>query len=116
MGNTNPLDVLRSNIARLIAEGQEPIVEKRWCWWINTTQDPRKTGGYVPSRVDEDEPGHAPMSGDPEQHQAPWIWGQTLVEAEAVAERENAALGITPERARDIVTSSMFPTKRHETS
>lgn len=62
--------------------------------------------GYVPSMVVENEPGHTPMRGDG-PGSSPWYWGMTYEEACKAAEEANAKLGITPEDAIDIVSSSM---------
>lgn len=82
---------------------------KRWCWWVNETQD--ATDGFIPSIVTESEPGHTPMAGNPETHTAPYIWGATIEEARRTVDRANADLGITPDEARKIVTSSMWPSR-----
>lgn len=78
----------------------------KYCFWINETQDPSVHGGYVPSLVVENDPGHYPMIGDPRQHQAPWVWGD-LETAQRLAKEHNESMGINEERAMQIVASSM---------
>tara|TARA_R100000808_G_C2124381_1_gene134893 strand:+ start:824 stop:1063 length:240 start_codon:yes stop_codon:yes gene_type:complete len=76
--------------------------------FITYGQDVEATGGYVPSLVTENEPGHQMMMGNGECA-APWIWGQTHEEAQAIADAYNAKNGISKSDADAIVTSSMFP-------
>jgi hypothetical protein len=78
--------------------------EKRKCFYVPVDQF--DANGYIPSMVTEDEPGHAPMTGNG-SHAAPWYWGKTYEEATAVCAKENARLGISPEDAALIVASSM---------
>jgi hypothetical protein len=61
------------------------------CFWIPA--EPYDERGWVPS-------------GRGEQAQ-PWFWGRTREQALEMAEQENAKLGVTPERAAEIVASSL---------
>ena len=79
----------------------------RQCYYISPSQNPDEYGGYVPSLVVENEPGHSPLVGDPAKHQAPWIWGQTLVEAETICNKLNAKHGLSELDQHKIVASSM---------
>jgi len=79
----------------------------RFCYIIDPTQDVDAHGGYVPSLVREDEPGHSPMTGDPDKLQTPWVWGRDLKVAEACASDMNRRLGLSDEDVAVIVTSSM---------
>jgi len=80
--------------------------EKRWCYYIPPGQNPEQYGGYVPSVVVENEAGHRTLIGKG-VYSSPWVWGETLEEAEEVAKVRNNRLGISEEAAMDIVTSSM---------
>ncbi len=80
---------------------------QRHCFWIDETQDPDVHGGYVPSVVTEGEAGHSPLLGKGTAA-APWIWGATLVAAQAVCEAENTRLGLTPKDVLAIRMSSML--------
>jgi len=91
----------------LFTEEVPMTLNRRWCWYIAPAQDPKEHGGFVPSLVREDEPGHRPMTGDPAKLQTPWIWGNTLTEAQEIARQQNERLGITDDDAADIVASSM---------
>lgn len=81
------------------------MTKPRQCFYIPIEQFDEH--GYIPSLVTEGEPGHAPLTGNG-RHATPWYWGRTYEEAVAVCERENANLGLSPEDALEIVTSSMF--------
>ena len=79
----------------------------RQCFYIPVAQDADRTGGFVPSLVTEDEPGHSPMIGK-DKYSAPWVWGKTLAEAEKTCASYNLTkLGISEKDASDIVLSSM---------
>ena len=81
--------------------------EPRWCYFIPVGQNPEKHGGYVPAFGEEDKPGHAMMTGRG-VGSAPWIWGQTLEEAEQTCNSFNQErLGISPDEASNIVLSTM---------
>ena len=84
------------------------MTEPRWCYYISGTQDEAGgTDGFIPSKVIEDEPGHQLMKGDPDELQAPWVWGPSYDEAVATADMMNERMGITKEDAAIIVSSSM---------
>lgn len=78
---------------------------KRTCFWIDPAQDGSE--GWIPSVVTEGEPGHSPLKGNPEKLRAPWIWGVTLEQAQAVCAVENAKNGVSPDDALEILMSSM---------
>lgn len=82
---------------------------KRWCYWVDEVQDPTIHGGYVPSVVVADEPGHYLLDGDPADHRAAYVWGATAAEAKEIAMAANLERGISEREASDIVMSSMFP-------
>jgi len=78
---------------------------KRRCYYILADQYDKQ--GYIPSLVTEHEPGHAPMTGQGDGA-APWHWGKTLEEAEAVCNDVNLKqFNLTPLEAMEIVASSM---------
>jgi len=79
---------------------------KDFCYYISPIQDPHLYGGYVPSFVERDQPGHSPMTGSM-PGQAPWVWGKTLKEAEQVCKEVNARMGVNEVEAAMIVGSSM---------
>ena len=81
-----------------------------WCYYIPAEQDPKKYGGYVPAMVIADQTGYRPMTGDADQ--APWIWGDTLEEAQNTVEIQNSRIGVNTVEAQRIVASSMFPGAR----
>jgi hypothetical protein len=80
----------------------------RLCYFINPTQDPKEHGGYVPSAVYENESGHFPMLGQGDYAQ-PWLWGETLAGAEAIADKINREdLGLSPRDVDQIISRSML--------
>lgn len=79
---------------------------KKWCFWINPSQNWRVTGGYVPSIVVEGVAGHFPLMGHGTAA-SPWIWGSTLDEAEAIADQKNQERGITTDDQMRIVAASV---------
>lgn len=80
----------------------------RQCLWVDPVQDPSAHGGYVPSLVVEGEPGHAPLLGSG-SFARPWIWGQTLEEANRVCAQVNeSTYGFSEVDAARIVLSSVF--------
>lgn len=85
---------------------QEAMETRRWCYYISPTQDSHETGGFVPSVVVEDFPGHYPAMGKGECA-APWVWGDTLKKAEATCRNENERKGISNRAFFEITTSSM---------
>jgi hypothetical protein len=79
--------------------------EPRTCFYISP--DSYVDGkGFVPSVVTENEPGHAPLTGNGDFAQ-PYYWGDTYDKAKATAEAENTKLGLTPDDVTTIVLSSM---------
>lgn len=76
----------------------------RWAYWINPAQDDRLTKGFVPSVVVEEVPGHWPLDGNGR----PWVWGETLEQAQAVCAQENQRRHLGPEQVREITHSSMI--------
>jgi hypothetical protein len=66
----------------------------------------KDTGKWVPSWVKRDEAGHTPFAGNGPCAQ-PWFWGTSYPEAKAVADRENAKLGISQTQAAAILLSSV---------
>lgn len=76
-----------------------------FCYYI-PLQSPKEHGGFVPSLVIEDEAGHYPMLGAG-KGAAPWVWGQTMEEAEEACVEINAQMGIDRDKAARIVASSM---------
>lgn len=87
--------------------GAGPDLTKPWCYFIDEDEDTTKNGGFVPSIVVQNVWGHWPMTGKPGSNEPPWVWGATLEEARARCDEENRKLGVTPERAIEIVLSSM---------
>jgi len=84
---------------------EDIIKGRRYCFTILESQ--KDENGYIPSLVIEGEKGHRPMTGNG-LCAAPWYWGKTLKEAEAVADAKNEELGISKEEAFKIVGRSMF--------
>jgi hypothetical protein len=79
----------------------------RECFFIPV--DAQTEGGFIPSLVTEDRPGHSPMKGN-SPFASPWIWGPTYEQALRQADEANARLGISKDEARNIVISSMAAT------
>ena len=79
----------------------------RFCYYVNPIQDPTNHGGFVPSAVYENESGHFPMLGQGEFAQ-PWVWGETLADAEGVADKTNRDLGLSPKDVAQIISRSML--------
>jgi hypothetical protein len=78
---------------------------KRQCFYIPESQSDEQ--GWIPSLFTENEPGHAPLTGNG-PCAAPWHWGRTLEEARAFAEQENArTFGLTPDDSLAILLSSI---------
>jgi hypothetical protein len=76
----------------------------RWCYMIMVGQTSQ--GQYVPSVVVENEPGHAPLSGNGPLSE-PWRWGADYDKAREIARQANHEMGLSDEDVLDIVTSSM---------
>lgn len=84
---------------------------KRQCLWISASQDPKIYGGYVPSLVVENEPGHSPLLGKG-VGASPWTWGMDLKQAQEVCDKYNQdKLGLSKEECLQIVGSSMAVTR-----
>lgn len=60
--------------------------EARQCFWISGLT--AENGGYIPSVVTENKPGHQALTGNGE-HARPWIMGATLEEALEVCTQAN---------------------------
>ena len=78
--------------------------DKRFCYFVPADAEP-VPGGFIPSVVYEDKPGHSPMKGSPSQ--APWAWGPDREGAEESAQRMNERMGLTEEDVDIIIASSM---------
>lgn len=82
-------------------------VTRQFCCYIDPTQDPDVHGGFVPSLVFADEPGHRPLIGQGDGS-APWVWGKTLKEAERVCRYHNETrLGLSPTDVDRIIDQSV---------
>lgn len=81
----------------------------RFAFFIDITM--RTPKGYIPSLVEEDEPGHWPMIGRGELAE-PWYWGHDIARAKQICVEANAKLGLTPAEANEIVISSMAASNR----
>ncbi len=77
-------------------------MKPRFCYYVSPAQEPP----FVPSIVRENEPGHAPLIGRDDLAQ-PWVWGDTLAEAEAVCAEANRKLGLSQDDVDAIIASSM---------
>lgn len=98
-------EVMDTEVRKMLndLEEQQPVVERRVCFWVNEVQNPKTYGGYVASRVIESEPGHEPVYlGD---HKV--AWGETLEEAQDAARRANERFGLTEKDVLEIRLSSM---------
>lgn len=86
---------------------------KRMCFFIPA--DGFVEGhGFRVSIVTEDEPGHCPTGTWPNDGTGvmPYFWGPTMAEADAIAERQNAALGHSPKDVAIIISSSMAASRK----
>lgn len=81
----------------------------RFAFFIDITLHTPK--GFIPSFVEENEPGHWPMIGRGELAE-PWYWGHDIATAKRICDEANAKLGLTPAEANDIVISSMAASNR----
>lgn len=84
----------------------------KFCYTIS--QMSKDENGYIPVLVVEGDEGFYPMLGNGE-FASPWYWGATFDGAMKIAEKVNARMGITPERAAEIIESSFqaqFPSRR----
>lgn len=84
----------------------ENLKSGTFCYYVDPTQDISEHGGFVPSLVIENEPGHRLMLGQGPLA-APWVWGDTIEQAERICDETNAKMGIDAKRAMRIVCSSM---------
>ena len=82
------------------------MTEPRTCYWVPVGQ--RDRHGYMPSVVTEGKPGHVPCTGR-QDGGPPSYWGQTYEEAAARCAKENKAIGVSAEAAREIIRSSRPP-------
>ncbi|MEV4708213.1 hypothetical protein [Actinoplanes sp. NPDC049316] len=80
-----------------------PMSGKRHAFYIDETMQTEH--GYIPSIVNEDEPGHTPLRGNG-PYASPWYWGHDITTARAIAAKANADLGLTETDVRDIIASS----------
>lgn len=87
-----------------------PDLTGDWVYYVNPTQDAKEHGGFVPSIVERGKPGYWPLIG--REGAAPWVWGATLAEAEAVADELNAKRGYSQAEACRVVLSSMGASRR----
>lgn len=76
-----------------------------YCVYINVANYSDELRGFIPSIVYENVSGHFPLSGKPGG--SPWVWGPEYADAQRVADQFNQRIGVTRERALEIVTSSM---------
>jgi hypothetical protein len=78
-------------------------MKKRTCYFIlETVTD--TDGGYIPCIAKENEPGY---------WKTDWNWGTDLEQAREIAREKNAALGISPQDAWTISTSSMVASREN---
>jgi hypothetical protein len=82
-----------------------PVGARRWCFHLDETM--HTADSYLPAVVFENEPGYHPLTGDPDQNQAPWLWGHDLDQAKRIAAQENRRLGLTSDDVAHIIASSM---------
>lgn len=75
-----------------------------FCVHIFESQTGPDGWGFVPSVVFEGEADHTPLAGGSDGR--PWIWGPTLEQAREQAVDYNKNLGVSEERALEIVASS----------
>jgi hypothetical protein len=78
--------------------------KRRWCYYISGTH--KYEGSYVPSMVVEGVRGHYPMLGNG-SCATPWVWGDTLEEAEESCRVQNHKRGLSDDDVSAIVLSSM---------
>jgi hypothetical protein len=85
------------------------LTGKRYCIYV--PYDTQVPGGFIPSVVIADEPGHIPLSGQG-VGAAPWVWGPTHEDAEAAAKAYNERLGLSDLDVTLIIASSMAASGR----
>lgn len=71
-------------------------------------QRPKHNGGYIPSLVISEVPGHRPLVGHPEFGIPPVVVGPTLAKARAWCRDMNESIGVTPRQVSKIVRASML--------
>lgn len=82
-------------------------MSKSWCFYIPMDHRSFDEGeGWVPSIVERGKPGHSPLRGNG-SFARPYYWGMTYEEACERARWENEQIGVSPEEALEIITSSM---------
>lgn len=88
-----------------IIDNDKPLTQNRaWCYYVSELF--MTPNGIIPAVVEEDDPGYAPLIGNGE-HASPWYWGMDIETAQRICDESNARIGVTPERAREIVASSI---------
>ena len=80
------------------------MTTRRTCIFVSETMLTKD--GYIPSVVTEDEPGHAPLTGNGD-FARPWYWGHDIVEARRLAREYNEQLGLSEDDVQAIILSSM---------
>ena len=85
-------------------KGLNSMSDKRFCYYIPSDAE-QVPGGFVPSAVYADKPGHSPMKGRPGH--SPWVWGPDREAAEAAARRMNERMGLTEQDVDLIIASSI---------
>ncbi len=86
------------------------LATRRRAWYVDETMATPK--GFIPAMVFEDDPGFFPAVG--KEGGEPYYWGQTIEEAKRACDSANESLGLTPDEARDIVTSSIIAQTRQD--
>jgi hypothetical protein len=81
----------------------------KFCYDI--VESSKDENGYIPVVVVENEPGYSPMLGNG-PFATPWYWGHDFNAALKIAADVNEKMGITPERAKDIIASSFAAQRR----
>ena len=97
---------LTGNIGgRPIAEVMEAAANMgRYCFMA--MYDSFDKHGYIPCMAEEGKPGYSPMTGSG-VGSAPWYWGKTQEECQAVCDKKNADLGLSPHDVAVIISSTM---------
>ncbi len=99
-----PTEGSRETGAQLVRSG------RKYCYYI-PTEGYVEERGWRPSIVFEGESGHFPNGDWPYEgkggQKAPWFWGHDYNAAVKIAAQMNERMGIGPEEALRIVTSSM---------
>lgn len=82
-----------------------------YCFWLDETHRAPDGTGYIPNIVYENQPGYAPLVGNG-RHASPWIWGPTIEDALRQVKEANERIGVSPERASEIVLSSLAASRK----